>query len=668
MKHFATILLSAMSLTFMPFSSAAVSVSESVSGVRPAEDTDADDVDIDPFLLGEMVVTGTRTPRLLKDTPVQTTVISARDIEKSDATDIRDLLQAEMPGVEFSYAMNQQVHMNFAGFGGQSVLFLIDGERLAGETMDDVDFSRLDMGNVERIEIVKGASSAVYGSNAGGGVINIITRKAQKAVSGEVDARIGRHNSQRYGLSLSNRYKWLRNVLTAGYNSIDNYNVTNAPDPVARVVSTIYGQRVFDIRDRLSVSPVENLTITGRAGFFYRQLSRTADSPERYRDYSGGLRADWKISDNDNLEVSYSFDQYDKSDFYRITGLDVRSYSNVQNALRGFFSHDFQGNILSVGADYMRDYLMNAKLEDRVHIQHTFDMFGQFDWVIDPKWEVVGALRLDHISDGGMTRVTPKISARWQPRSDLNVRMAYGMGFRAPTLKEKYYEFDMSGIWIVKGNPELKAETSHNINASVDWQKSNYNFTVTAYYNNVADRITTGLPYYLPGETDQLYLDYINLRHYSVYGGDVTLQGAWGCGVSAKLSYAWCRESVARNSDGSELNSQYIPLRPHSLTARVDWKREFSDKYALTVGINGRVLSGVDNKEYADYYDIAKGTVDVRYPAYTIWKLSVGQTFFSRFRLTLALDNIFNYRPKYYYLNAPLTDGIDFQAGLSISF
>jgi outer membrane receptor for ferrienterochelin and colicins len=127
------------------------------------------------YYLNDVVVTGTRTPKLLKDTPIQTRLITSADIEKVDATNAEDLLQQEMPGVEFSYAMNQLKHMNLCGFGGQGILFLVDGERLAGETMDDVDFTRLNMANVERIEIVKGAASALYGSNAGGGVINIMS-------------------------------------------------------------------------------------------------------------------------------------------------------------------------------------------------------------------------------------------------------------------------------------------------------------------------------------------------------------------------------------------------------------------------------------------------------------------------------------------------------------
>ena len=141
------------------------------AGEEPVEGLDS------MYYLNDVVVTGTRTPKLLKDAPIQTRLITSADIEKADATNAEDLLQQEMPGVEFSYAMNQLKHMNLCGFGGQGILFLVDGERLAGETMDDVDFTRLNMANVERIEIVKGAASALYGSNAGGGVINIITKE-----------------------------------------------------------------------------------------------------------------------------------------------------------------------------------------------------------------------------------------------------------------------------------------------------------------------------------------------------------------------------------------------------------------------------------------------------------------------------------------------------------
>ena len=130
--------------------------------------------------LEEVVITATRTPKALKDVPVVTRLITADDIRKTDATNIQDLLTEELPGLEFTYAMSQETSLNMNGFGGKSVLFLVDGERLAGETMDNIDFNRLNLDNVGQIEVVKGASSALYGANAVGGVVNLITRESKE--------------------------------------------------------------------------------------------------------------------------------------------------------------------------------------------------------------------------------------------------------------------------------------------------------------------------------------------------------------------------------------------------------------------------------------------------------------------------------------------------------
>ncbi len=620
----------------------------------------------DTLNLDEVVVTGTRVPKLLKDSPVQTRLITAKDIARTDATNIEDLLQAEMPGVEFGYAMNQQVHMNFGGFGGQSVLFLVDGERLAGETMDDVDFSRIDMNNVERIEIVRGASSALYGSNAGGGVINIITKEAAKKFGADLDFRMANHNDRRYIIGLSNKSSHIRNNLSLTAYRMDSYDVHSAADPITRVVSTIYGHKTLNAKEQFSYLPFDGLKLTARAGFYMRELPRDINAPERYRSYSGGLKGEWDITGIDQLELSYAFDQYDKSQYRNLTGLDMRNYSNVQNSVRGLYNHNFgERNVMTVGADYMRDYLLNTKLTDSQRQQDKFDIFAQYDWSPDKRWEVVGTLRYDYFSDGDISHFTPKVSARFTPNRQLNLRAAYGMGFRAPTLKEKYYEFDMAGIWIVNGNPALKPETSHNVNISADYTRGQYNLTATVYYNYVEDRITTGVPYYLPGDNRQLYLDYINLDNSHSLGAELTAQAAWNCGISAKISYAYTYEHNVRDREGNDANNQYMPARPHSLTARIDWYRVFSKKYTFDVGLNGRFLSAVSNREYKDYYDLSQGTVEINYPAYTLCKLSVVQTFFGKIKLTLSLDNLFNYKPKYYYLNAPLTDGINLMAGLS---
>jgi len=152
-----------------------------------------------------VVVTGTRTPKRLKEVPVITRVITLDDIRKTDATNIVDVLEMEMPAIETSYSMDMQPSLNIQGFSGNAVLFLVDGERLAGETMNDVDFSRLNMDNVERVEIVRGAASSIYGSNAVGGVINLIPRTSAEPWTANVNARYGAYDNQRYGTTVSFR-------------------------------------------------------------------------------------------------------------------------------------------------------------------------------------------------------------------------------------------------------------------------------------------------------------------------------------------------------------------------------------------------------------------------------------------------------------------------------
>lgn len=643
-----------------------------LAGAVPAAAAmDSDDAYVDSvcrqFDLNEVVVTGTRTPKFLKDTPIQTRVINAKELARLDATNVQDLLQQELPGVEFSYAMNQQTHLNFSGFGGQGVLFLVDGERLAGETMDDVDFTRLNMDNVERIEIVKGAASALYGSNATGGVINIITKRNRQPWTLNVNARYAKHNEQRYGASWGLNSKHWNNMLSAHFNRMDNYDVHSAANPVTRIISTVYGDKTVNLKEQLTWSPASNFRLTGRAGYFFRETVRSADLPERYRDFSGGLRMNWQMSDADGLQASYAFDQYDKSDYQRITRLDIRDYSNVQNSFRLLYNHTFgDGDVLTVGSDLLHDYLFNTNLEGETRKQDSWDLFAQYDWRLNDRWELVGALRYDYFSDGKDSHLTPKLNICYKPLRNLAIRAGYGMGFRAPTLKEKYYNFDMSGIWIVEGNEHLKSEVSHNFNLSAEYTKGHYNYTTSIYYNKVKNKLSTAAPYFKATEDKLPYLPYSNLDDYSVCGGEVGAQAKWNNGLGARITYAYTKEQLAKDKDGNSINNQYIPAREHALNVRMDYDRQISSNYGLNIGLQGRVLSGVENVEYKDYYDVSKGTISVEYPAYTLWKLSLVQRIGKAVKVNTALDNLFGYKPKFYYLNSPITDGVTFQIGVSI--
>lgn len=605
-------------------------------------------------MLNQVVVTGTRTPRLLKDVPIVTRVISESEIKKNDATHIGDLLQAELPGIEFSYSMNQQTSLNMSGFGGNSVLFLVDGERLAGETLDNVDYSRLNMDNVQRIEIVKGAASSLYGSNAVGGVVNIISRESQEPWSVNVNGRYGAHSEQRFGGSVGFSQGHLNSLTNVQYTSIDAIDLSKGTDN-AEVgdYSTIYGHSTLNVKERLVYNATNSLKFTARAGYYFRERNSSESLKDRYRSFAGGLKGNYSITDKDDWELSYSFDQYDKSDYIAMNGRDVRDYSNVQHTLRTLFNHTLSGkHILTVGGDYMRDYLMSYQFEDNgSHNQHTADAFAQFDWNPHSRFNMIAGLRFDWFSETKLNHLSPKLGLMYKLKN-CSLRGSYAGGFRAPTLKEMYMNFYMGNIFMIYGNPDLKPESSHNLSLSAEYIKGQHSLTVTGFYNIVDDRITTAWNQALGGQV------YTNMSRLRVAGIDAHASGRYLCGVSWRLSYAYTHEHIKKGEP------MLTSTRPHTATARIAYDKDWKD-YGLSVALSGRFLSKVTTEVYTEMTSYEK-TEEQTYPGYTIWKLSLSQQVGRGANITFAVDNLFNYRPDYYYSNSPTTIGTTCSIGLSL--
>ena len=258
--------------------------------------------------LEDLVVTATRTPKSLKDVPVVTRLISRDEIRKTDATNIQDLLTEELPGLEFGYAMSQETSLNMSGFGGNAVLFLVDGERLAGETMDNVDYNRLNLENIGRVEVVKGAASALYGANAVGGVVNLISSERTEPWHVNINSRYRSFGNEcRVGGEASfNAGKWNSNT-TVQYTHSNTVDLTDVFDTESKI-HQIFGGRTFNVKERLQFRPVQNLRLIARGSFFDR-ISTRSNYDDHYKDYSGGLRGIWDISSSDNLELTYGYDQ-----------------------------------------------------------------------------------------------------------------------------------------------------------------------------------------------------------------------------------------------------------------------------------------------------------------------------------------------------------------------
>ncbi len=596
-------------------------------------------------ILDEVVVTGTRTPKLVTNSPILTRVISSSDIRKSDATNISDLLQTELPGIEFSYSMNQQVSLNMQGFGGNSVLFLIDGERLAGETLDNVDYDRLNLNNAGKIEIVKGAASSLYGSNAVGGVVNIISREASEPWTLNVNGRYGKHNSQRYGATFTvNKWK-INSSTSAQFSSIDSYNMKNEGD-----YSKYYGGKTWNINERLTFKPINALKLIARAGYFFRERNSQATTRDRYRDFSGGLRGIYEFAQGTNLEVSYSFDQYDKSDYILLSRKDVRDYSNVQNIGKAVFNHTFGGkHILTVGGDVMRDYLMSYQFTDNgTHKQVTADGFAQIDLTFN-KLNVIAGGRYDYFSESDMKHFSSRINLMYN-LDRFKIRGSYAGGFRAPTLKEMYMDFDMASIFMIYGNPDLKPERSHNFSLSVErngqWLNGAYSLTASGNLILYDNRITIS-DIDLNGSNEE-GARYYNESGVKMVGVDLTARYRTNFGLGFNLSGNYLHAA------GNSIDSQFSQPRRWSATWKVDYERSFHRYYKFYAALSGRYLGKPESKYETD-------------GAYSLLKLTLRQSVWRGIDINMTADNLLNYRPKIYYWNSAPTAGISFSIGLSLN-
>ena len=672
----------------------------------------------DSVELNPVVVTASHTPKALKDAPVVTRLIRSHDIKIADATNIQDLLIQEMPGLEFGLAMTQETSLSMSGFGGNAVLFLIDGERMAGETVDNVDYTRMNLDNVGRIEIVKGASSALYGSNAVGGVVNIISRENLEPWTANVNSRFNTFgNEWRNGLSLSfNSKKW-NSQTNFQHTVIDNINLPKAhsSEEVAMEllkkaqglpydesvlkddsnVSRLFGQKTFNVKERLTWRATDNLTLIGRGSYFFRTSERdTYDY--HFKGYGAGLKGRYDWNNERHLELSYAYDQYDKANFMPDgKRTHDHDYSNQQHVVHALLSHSLGKNVLIVGADYMHDYLTTYQFIDNAdHAQDNIDGYAQFDWNVTDRLNIVGSIRYDYFSASSQKALTERLAVVYK-FPWLTFRANYASGFRAPTLKEMYMHFDMGNMgYMIIGNPDLSPEKSHNVNIAIERQNrirnsgildGVYSFTLMGYCNFFDKRITTvgrrwivdkshdgggyqvmssdpRIEEYIAGnETKYRYHAgdgrtyealssalYWNEEGVNVWGVDVSLGHYFDWGLNLKLNYSWMRET------GNVIYSEFSQPRSHSLTWRIGYGHRFTRNYALDAALSGRA----QGKPQSGDTNVDQG--------YTIWKLMLQHHIWRGININTAIDNIFNYKPKSYYYTSPLTTGTTFSVGLSV--
>ena len=587
--------------------------------------------------VGEVVVTATRRERNLKNVPITVQVITAEEIQKSQAPDFQSFLENEFSGINFTNEGGMP-NINMMGFGGKYVLFLMDGERMAGETFDNIDYDRIDLENIERIEVIKGASSSLYGSNALGGVINIITKDAQKPLELSVNYLYNTQEDHKTNLSVGTKQRWGSVRVPVFYNFRQPYIIVDK-EPLKTYKNgvphysqmgelNVAGFTNYGASPKLTfdLSPKWNLSLAPSYYFSERNAGTQSSKKlrDRYYNYSGALKSDYKITDSKTLSLSAAYDRYDKYKYYVLLNEKDKSYENSILRVGGQYNQSIkEKHSLVAGAEVNSDELLSFRFtntgEEAKKNAQNYALFTQQEWALSEDFTLVTGVRMDYHSLF-QHYLTYRLSGMFKIDA-FTLRGGYASGFRSPTLKELYTNWfhPWGGGFQIMGNKKLTPETSHNTTFSVDFNAKKWNITAITQFSKVKDKIAL----YWSRSKDTIR--YVN------HAGNTDIISSELSGTYRPSRYFRLKGSYAYYVSSNSRSD----VRPHTFTAKVEYVEQSDLKYLPNVLLSGKYLAG------SDIYD-NKSTY-THYEGYGLWRLQLSKKLPYHFILNAGVDNLFDY-------------------------
>jgi outer membrane receptor for ferrienterochelin and colicins len=397
--------------------------------------------------LNEVIITATRNERKIGNVAVPVTIISQKNIQQAGSLRLKDILQ-EQPGLFLTSGFGVGVQMQ--GLNPDYTLILIDGEPLTGRTSGVLDLNRVTTGNIKKIEIVKGPSSSLYGSEALAGVINIITDKSyDKKLN--ISARYGTYNSLDANINAAGRIgKAGINVFFNQYNtdgySIRPYSVERSKLPVSRSTPQLQFNYPFSnktsfnlslrynyehIKNELAVSNNGQITLSNG-----REINKDLNiTPTVTHIFSDKLKTSIRLYANrfegsQKLETSVgqNYDDYFLQRFYRAE--NQTDYTMSKNL-------SFVG-----GIGYIKEFVNSSRYDDKNSRKENEVKYGflQAEWQALKKLTLIGGFRYDN-NKLYASAFSPKIAGKLTVNNRLSFQASYGKGFKAPDFRQLYLNF-----------------------------------------------------------------------------------------------------------------------------------------------------------------------------------------------------------------------------------
>ncbi|WP_224361462.1 TonB-dependent receptor plug domain-containing protein [Hyalangium versicolor] len=600
-------------------------------GVAWSEEPSAADGGVDQPL--QTVVTSSRTPERLEDVPVATEVITRADIVASGAQNVAELLAAH-PGLEVQQSFSGAT-LEFQGLGPEYALVLVDGERVTGRVNGAIDLSRLSLEDIEQVEIVKGASSVLYGSDAVAGVVNLITRRAHKPLG--ADLRLTYGSLQQLDVDATGEAQgegWGLRV-SGGVQRRDSYDLDSSD--IGTTGSSLSG---FQVSARGDLRGEDNRELTGTVSYV-RRVQRGVDLGSTGATFDRASRDDelrlrvapsWRLGDTTTLRTEGYYTGFKRRyvlDQRQASALDSVEDTRDQIAqVNGQLETRFgEQHAFLAGVEVLGEHLHSDRLEGKSGQRGRASLYTQDSWSVlsHPHLVVVPGARLDVDSQFGPA-VTPRLALKMDPLSRLTLRASYGWGLRAPSFQELLLDFENPSVgYTVNGNPDLKPERSRSFNVSMEVRPFDPSLLwVSAFHHSLRDMISVSLS----EDTEGQHFVYTNLERASIRGGEIGLRQRIPGGLLLDASYT-LTDGKDRTT-GEPLEGQ----ARHRFTAQVKWRFR---PWRLEAWARGALVGSrpfypdVDGDGVADPY---------KADPYVTLDARVTEELFTGFRLFVAGSNL----------------------------
>ena len=645
----------------------------------------------------EIVVTGTGTEHYLKDAPVQTEVISRKMLDSYAGATLEDILSGLCASFDFS-AGDMGANMQLGGLGNGYILILVGGQNNLG---------LIDPARIERIEIVKGAASALYGSDAIAGVVNIILKKHRENILIENTSRGGSYGEFRQSNTVQFKVGKFTSSTNFQLKHSDGWQNTTYEDPnryeypiTNSINKTVNRYTDWQVAQRFDYQATKDLSLYADGSFYRKRIYRPCGVPDYktydflYRNSSVATGGKLKLKNSNSIMLDVNYDSHayyymytretwDKE--YDDSGKEISfpyfpgdkglqsDQSRLLLQLKGIFNLPYF-NRLSVGTDTEINWLdAPRRLDEKDQVSdYTTSFYAQDEWTPIERLNITAGGRLTVNQNFGV-RITPKVSALYKLGA-FNLRATYSEGFKTPTLKELHYRYirQMSIISLNLGNTELDPQTSRYVSGGLEYNGTRFSINVTGYCNWVDNMITlVTIPLsQAPGDLVVTYdparvRQYQNMDDARTYGVDVNAKWTPVQSLTLTGGYSYLDTEANQYDEEDQVMKHVIidGMAHHRATVSAIWTHAWRrSNYRLGIGVYGRIQS----KRY--YQDDGNGK------AYNLWRLNTRHQFKLGKRwnaeVNAGIDNIFNYyETTYHSLNyGTTTAGRTFYGSLMIQF